>query len=54
MEVERNINIDLDQNEITLPKVFQKYAGDFDGLDHIVQFVLRYVETESDEEQIIN
>ena len=54
MEMERNINIDLDQNEITLPKMFQKYAADFDGVDHIMQFVLRYVQTESDESTVIN
>ena len=41
--LESAVNFDLDQNEIQLPKMFQKYIGDFQSnVSNVIEFVLRY------------
>lgn len=47
--LETKINIDLDQNKIEVPKVFQDYAMDFGySEEQILDFVLQYTETTHD------
>jgi len=47
--VNAKVNIDMDQGEISLPKVLEDYKPDFGGSDRLVlQFVFRYLEEDYD------
>ena len=52
--LEGKVNVDLDQGEIILPKVFQDYRADFGGDDQILQFVFFHIEEEFDCEDVID
>lgn len=51
--LEGKVNVDLDQGEIILPKIFNEYRLDFGGDDQILQFVFLHIEEEYDFEDIL-
>lgn len=53
--LETKIDIDLDQNKISVPKIFKDYAVDFEhSEEQILEFVLQFTETEHDASQILD
>ena len=53
--IEAKVEIDLDEGEITLPKVLETYKSDFGSTDEsILQFVFRYLEDDNDYETVLS
>lgn len=52
--IESSVNVNFDQNEITLPKILQVYSVDFESNEStILQFVFRYIEGDNDIMEIL-
>lgn len=52
--IDSQVNIDLEEAEISMPKVFQKYAQDFGGEGRTLQFVLSYMNFQHDPQIVLN
>lgn len=52
--LETKVHIDLDQNEICIPKLFKDYLLDFNySEENILEFIFHYIDVETDAEQIV-
>lgn len=52
--LETKVNIDLDQHEVCIPKLFQDYMADFNhSEENVLEFIFGYIELEHESEHIL-